>query len=271
VWQSKPRGATRVLFVGDVFGKPGLEAVRRLLPGLLRLSGSDFCVVNGENAEQGKGMLPVHVQEIFAAGADVITGGNHSLFRDKVHETFDAERRLLRPLNLAEGTPGRGKGVFDAGPGRRIAVVNLQGRALLTPCDDPFRVGRAAIEELRAETKLILVDIHAEATAEKLAFARYVDGLATAVVGTHTHVQTADEQILAGGTAYLTDIGFTGSHAGVIGLKTEHALHRFLYPMTGAKSGGAEGDVRLSGLLVDADAESGRALAVFRFQSELSD
>ncbi len=262
--QNKLRGALRVLFIGDVFGKPGVGAVKQLLPGLLRSEQVDFCIINGENAEQGKGILPVHVRELLDAGADVITGGNHSLYRDRSHEIHEAEPRLLRPFNLPEGTPGHGAAVFDATGGKRIAVINLHGRAYLPPSDDPFRLGRARIEQLREDTPVVIVDFHAEATAEKLSFARYIDGLVTAVIGTHTHVQTADERILEGGTAYITDAGMTGSYAGVIGMKTEHALHRFLYPMSAMKSSPAEGDVRLLGVAVDADAESGRALLIQR-------
>jgi len=261
---SKPQGGIRILLVGDVVAKPGVEAVKRLLPGLLRSEQVDFCIVNGENVEQGRGLSPVGARDLFEAGADVITGGNHTLFRDKFQEMIEADRRLLRPLNFPEGSLGRGKGVFDAHGGRRIGVLNLQGRALFLPCDDPFRVGKAAVEELREETPLIIVDFHAEATAEKLAFARYVDGAVTAVIGTHTHVQTADEQILEGGTAYLTDVGMTGSHAGVIGMATENALQRFLYPYGPSKTVCAEGDARLSAVVVDADPITARALNIKR-------
>jgi 2',3'-cyclic-nucleotide 2'-phosphodiesterase len=269
VSQNKPRGAIRVLFVGDVFGKPGLGAVRLLLPGLLRSQQVDFCIVNGENAEQGKGILPPQVHELFDAGADVITGGNHSLYRDRAHEIHESEPRLLRPYNLPEGSPGHGMGVFDATGGKRIAVVNLHGRAYLPPSDDPFRLGKALLEKLREETPVIIVDFHAEATAEKMSFARYIDGLATAVIGTHTHVQTADEQVLEGGTAYISDAGMTGSYAGVIGMKTEHALHRFLYPMSALKSAPAEGDARLVGVIVDADPATGRALQIQRVEARI--
>lgn len=261
----------RILFVGDIFGKPGVEALQKLLPGLLRSERVDFCIVNGENAEQGKGLTPSTVEEIFHAGADVITGGNHSLYRDKVHDLFDREPRLLRPLNFPEGTPGHGTGVYDVKAGQRIAVVNLHGRALLPPSNDPFRLGKAAVEELRNETPLVVVDFHAEATAEKIAFTRYVDGIATAVIGTHTHVQTADEEILPHGTAYITDVGMTGSHAGVIGMKTEHALNRFLYPMSSQKSSCAEGDVRLSAVLIEANTVSGRAQSIQRLQVKLGE
>jgi metallophosphoesterase (TIGR00282 family) len=261
----------RILFIGDVFAKPGMEALKQLLPGLLRAEQVDFCIVNGENAEQGKGLVPAVIEEMFHAGADVITGGNHSLYREKVHDLFDREPRLLRPLNFPEGTPGRGSGVFDVRAGRRIAVLNLHGRALLPPNDDPFRMGKAAVEGLREETPLVIVDFHAEATAEKIAFARYVDGLATAVIGTHTHVQTADEEIFPGGTAYITDVGMTGSHAGVIGMKTEHALNRFLYPMSALKFSCVEGDVRLSAVLIEADDSTGRAFGIRRMQMRLTE
>jgi 2',3'-cyclic-nucleotide 2'-phosphodiesterase len=258
-----------ILFVGDVFSKPGVEALQKLLPGLLRSEQAGFCIVNGENAEQGKGLSPAVVEEIFHAGADVITGGNHSLYRDKVHDLFEREPRLLRPLNFPEGTPGRGSGIFDARAGKRIAVLNLHGRALLPPNDDPFRMGKAALEELRNETPLVIVDFHAEATAEKLAFARYADGLATAVIGTHTHVQTADEEVFPAGTAYISDVGMTGSHAGVIGMKTEHALNRFLFPMSSLKFSCAEGDVRLSAVLIEADSATGHAQSIRRLQVRL--
>jgi metallophosphoesterase (TIGR00282 family) len=235
----------------------------------LRFYDVDFCIANGENAEQGKGIIPKNVQDILHAGADVITGGNHTFYRDKVYDIIDKEPRLLRPHNFPEGTAGKGAGIFDIKSGRRIAVINLHGRALVLPSDDPFRAGKILIEEFRQETKLIFVDFHGEATAEKIAFARYVDGTVTAVIGTHTHVQTADEEILMGGTAYISDAGMTGSHAGVIGMKTESAIQRFLYPMGGGKAANAEGDARLSGVIVDADPVSGKALCIFRIQHKV--
>lgn len=238
--------------------------MKRLLPGLLRAEQADFCIVNGENAEQGKGLAPNLARELLEAGADVITGGNHTLYRDKIQDAMEEDRRLLRPLNFPAGSWGRGSGVFDMRGGRQIAVINLQGRAMMTPSDDPFRMGMAEVARLREETRLIIVDFHAEATAEKLAFARYADGQVTAVVGTHTHVQTADEQVLDGGTAYITDVGMTGSHAGVIGMATENALQRFLYPFGPTRTVCADGDVRLSAVVIDADPLSGKALAIRR-------
>jgi metallophosphoesterase (TIGR00282 family) len=263
--QNKNAGHVRVLFVGDVYGKPGLDAVKKLLPGLLRTSQTDFCIVNGENAEQGKGMLAPQAQDIFHAGADVISGGNHTMYRDKTIPLLESDLRVLRPHNYPPGTAGRGFGIFAVAGGLRISVLNLQGRALMSPIDDPFRLGKELLEQSRAEASLQIVDYHAEATAEKIAFARYVDGLATAVIGTHTHVQTADEQIFPGGTAYITDVGMTGSHAGVIGMKTEVALQRFLYVNAGGKTGEAVGDERLSAVIIDAE-RNGRAAAIYRLQ-----
>ena len=259
----------RILFVGDVFGKPGVEALKRLLPGLLRSERADFCIVNGENAEQGKGLLPAAVEELFQAGADVITGGNHSLYREKVHDLFDREPRLLRPLNFPEGTPGRGSGVYDARAGKRIAVLNLHGRALLPPSDDPFRLGKAAVEELRTETPLLIVDFHAEATAEKIAFARYVDGLATAVIGTHTHVQTADEAVSAGGTAYITDAGMTGPEDSCIGMKPEQVIKRFVLQTAARFEPSARGPM-LNAAVIGVDDDTGRARSISRIYERLT-
>lgn len=266
--QSKAAGHVRVLFVGDVYGKPGLDTVKRLLPGLLRSAQSDFCIVNGENTEQGKGLLAHQASDIFQAGADVISGGNHTMYRDKTLPLLESDSRVLRPHNYPMGTVGTGFGIYDCRGGLRISVLNLQGRALMSPIDDPFRLGKKILEETKSEVALQIVDYHAEATAEKMAFARYVDGLATAVIGTHTHVQTADEQIFSGGTAYITDVGMTGSHAGVIGMKTEVALQRFLYVNAGGKSGEATGDERLCAVIIDAD-KSGRATSIQRIQLQL--
>jgi metallophosphoesterase (TIGR00282 family) len=269
-WPSKASGVLRILIVGDVYAKPGVQTVHGLLPGLLRELDADFCVVNGENADNGKGITAPSLAKLIDAGAEVITGGNHSMYRDKAHHLFDENPRLLRPYNFPEGTPGRGVGVFDAGAGKKVAVVNLMGRALMPLSDDPFRSGKAVIEKLRDETKVIVVDFHAEATAEKMAFARYMDGQVTAVIGTHTHVQSADAEILAGGTAYITDIGMTGSHSGVIGMKTESALRRFLYPVGGGKADYAEGEERLHGVVIDADPATGRALAIFPIRRNMT-
>lgn len=266
---SKPAGASRLLFIGDVYGEPGQKAVAALLPGLLREVAADICVVNAENADGGKGLSPSIIRKLFDAGADVLTGGNHTLYRDKAHAAIEENTKILRPLNFPLESPGRGKVVFECSPRIRWGVLNLMGRAMLPPSDDPFRMGKQAVEQLREETKLIFVDFHAEASAEKIALSRYLDGLATALIGTHTHVQTADEQILPGGTAYLTDVGMTGPHNGVIGMDTESALHRFLHPMGGGRSGVADGEIRMHGVMIDADPATGKALAIHRIKRDL--
>jgi metallophosphoesterase (TIGR00282 family) len=269
VLQSKPNGASRLLFVGDVYGEPGLKAVEALLPGLLRELAADICVVNGENAENGKGVSSSAWRRLRESGADVVTGGNHSLYREKFHTLFAEEKYLLRPHNLPSDTPGSGVCVFECDVKTRWAVVNLIGRALLPPSDDPYRMALSLCESLREETPLILLDYHAEASAEKIAMARLLDGKATAVIGTHTHVQTADEEIFAGGTAYLTDAGMTGPHSGVIGMDTDSALYRFLHPMSGSKSGVASGNVRFHAVVIDADRATGRALQIQRLRRDL--
>ncbi len=265
---SKPSSASRLLFVGDVYGEPGQQAVAALLPGLLRELAADVCVVNAENADGGKGLSAAIIRKLFDAGADVLTGGNHTLYREKAHALINEDPRILRPLNFPKDAPGHGTAIIEVTPVVRWAIVNLMGRITLPPSDDPFRLGKQAVDELRSETPLIFIDFHAEATAEKIALARYLDGLATAIVGTHTHVQTADEQILTDGTAYLTDVGMTGPHSGVIGMDVTSALHRFLHPMGGGKSGVATGDIRLHGVVIDADPATGKALAINRIRRE---
>lgn len=267
--QNKPDGASRLLFVGDVYGEPGLKAVEVLLPGLLREVSADVCVVNGENADNGKGISQSSWKRMRASGADVVTGGNHSLYREKSHSLFAEEKFLLRPHNLSVDTPGSGVCVFECDVKTRWAIVNLIGRALLPPSDDPYRMALSLCESLREETPLIFLDYHAEASAEKIAMARLLDGKLTAVIGTHTHVQTADEEILPGGTAYLTDVGMTGPHSGVIGMDTDSALYRFLHPMSGSKSGVATGDVRLHAVVIDADRATGKTLQIQRLRRDL--
>ncbi|MCB9357074.1 MAG: YmdB family metallophosphoesterase [Calditrichaeota bacterium] len=269
-WPNKPAGASRLLFIGDVYGEPGQKAVCALLPGLIRDLGSDVCVVNAENSDGGKGLSPAIIRKLFDAGADVLTGGNHTLYREKAHAAIDEHPRVLRPLNLPPEAPGRGIAIIEVSPRVRWGVVNLIGRAMMPPSDDPFRLGKQAVESLREETPLIFVDFHAEATAEKIALARYLDGAVTALIGTHTHVQTADEEILTGGTAYLTDAGMSGPHNGVIGMDTSSALHRFLHPMGGGRSGVATGEIRVHGAFVDADPVSGKALAIGRIRRDFS-
>jgi metallophosphoesterase (TIGR00282 family) len=255
-----------ILFIGDVMGTPGMEVLRRLLPGLLLRYRIDLCLANGENVDGGKGLSRPLFEEMISLGVDVVTGGNHTLYRDKIIPVIEEDPRLLRPFNYPPGTPGYGSGVFDLKLGNKVAVLNLQGRAFMPLADCPFRTGRAEIERLGSDSKVILVDFHGEATAEKMAFARYVDGFCSAVIGTHTHVQTVDESVLAGGTAYITDVGMTGAHSGVIGLDTETALNRFLQVSHGGRTAMATEDLRLSAALLEVDSESGKALRIERLQ-----
>jgi len=258
-----------ILFIGDVFGKPGRRAVRGILPTLRRELPVDFCVANGENAAAGAGITADTAEELFAAGVDVLTGGNHTFDRKEGHALIERDLRLLRPANYPPGVPGRGVGVYPCGE-RRIAVVNLIGRVFLLQADDPFRAADEILESLTNVTPMILVDFHAEATSEKLAMGWYLDGRASLVIGTHTHVATADERILPRGTAYQTDAGMTGPHDSIIGVRKELALEK-LRMLTPVKFQPAEGDVRLHGVWVKCDPETGRALQVKRVARSLDD
>jgi metallophosphoesterase (TIGR00282 family) len=254
----------RILFIGDVFGRPGRKAVERLLPSLREEYGPDLVIANAENAAAGNGITPDTAGELFAAGVEVLTGGNHTWDKAEGVPVIDSDPRVLRPINYPPGTPGRGAAVVTAA-GRPVGVVNVMGRIFMQPYDCPFRATDAAIEALSAETSILFVDVHAEATSEKIGLGWYLDGRVTAVVGTHTHVQTADERILPRGTAYLTDVGMTGPHDSVIGVRKELALRRMTAQMP-VRFQPAEGDIRLHAVLVEADPETGRARRIERIQ-----
>jgi len=253
----------KLLFIGDIVGEPGRKAVRDLLPKLRAQHALDFVIANGENSAGGNGITPKLAVEIFSAGVDVITTGDHLWDQKEVMQLLAGEPRFVRPLNYPPGTPGQGSVVIQP-PGRTpIAVMNLQGRVFMTPMDCPFAAARAEVERLRLRTPIIFVDFHAEATSEKIALARMLDGQVSAVVGTHTHVQTADEQIFPGGTAYLTDAGFTGPHESVIGREIEPVLRRFLTGMP-QRFEVARGRVLLQGAVVEIEADTGKAVAIQR-------
>ena len=220
----------KILFIGDIVGQPGRNAVKNLLPKLRERHALDFVIANGENAAGGSGITPKTAKEIFSAGVDVITSGDHLWDQKEVMQLLANEKRFLRPLNYPADVPGCGSGIFSCGvrpvaesssrrlDTKQIAVLNVQGRTFMQPqLENPFTLALDEVKQLREQTKIIFVDFHAEATSEKIAFARFLDGHVSAVVGTHTHVQTADEQIFPGGTAYLTDAGFTGPHESVLG------------------------------------------------------
>jgi hypothetical protein len=251
----------RILFVADVVGRPGREVVERLVPRMREELALDLVVINGENIADGRGITARLGEALFAAGADAVTLGNHTFARRGVGEYLEREQRIVRPANLVETTPGRGLAVVPAADGTPVAVINLLGHRFLEPSRSPFEIIDALVLEAAAAAKVILVDMHAEATSEKIALGHHLAGRVTAVLGTHTHVQTNDAELLRGGTAYLTDAGMTGPHDSVIGVRTEIVLRRFLTQLP-QKFEVAEGDVRLEGALVECDATTGRATAV---------
>ncbi|NUR77802.1 MAG: YmdB family metallophosphoesterase [Thermoleophilia bacterium] len=242
----------KILFVADVFGAPGRRAVETRLPALRRELGADFCIVNGENAAAGRGITAKLADKILASGADVITLGNWTWGQPGFAPYLSGSERVLRPANLSPQTPGTGLAVHDG-----VAVISLLGSFALDPFESAFIAVDRLVERARARTPVIVVDFHAEATSEKVAMARYLDGRVTAVLGTHTHVQTSDARVLRGGTAAITDAGMTGPHDSIIGSDEHNALKRFLTGMP-TRLEPATGDVRLEGALVECDAE-GRA------------
>jgi metallophosphoesterase (TIGR00282 family) len=253
----------KLLFVGDIFGKPGREIARRAIPALVATRSIDLVIANVENSAAGFGVTGDIADTILEFGVDVMTSGNHVWDKKEVLDYIARQPRLLRPGNFPAGVPGRGSYLARTRTGEPVGVVNLMGRVFMTPLDDPFALAVREIEALRAKARVILVDFHAEATSEKVAMGWHLDGRATAVIGTHTHVQTADEKILPKGTAYLTDAGMTGPHDSIIGVTIEAALGRFLNAMP-AKFEAASGNPRLNAVLITADAASGRATAIER-------
>jgi metallophosphoesterase (TIGR00282 family) len=243
-----------------VFGSPGRRALEERLGSLREELDVDFCVVNGENAADGVGLTPKLAEKLLVAGADVITLGNHTWRRRELVEWISGAARVARPANLSRHTPGRGVVVAESRGGEPVAVVNLMGSLFLDVATGPFEIVDALVEEAAAASKVILVDFHAEATSEKIAIARYLDGRVTAVVGTHTHVQTNDARVLPGGTAAITDAGMTGPHDSVIGVRAELAISRMRTGIP-VRFQPADGDVRIEGALVECDAATGRATA----------
>jgi len=260
--------AFNVLFIGDIIGRQGRVAVERLLPGLKREFHVDFTIANGENAAGGFGLTKRIAEELSALGIDVLTSGNHIWDRREVLADLDSMANVLRPLNYPPGVPGRGWATFDTARGIKVDVVNLSGRVFMQPLDCPFRSADTVIG--RSAGALALVDMHAEATSEKVAMGWYLDGRVAAVVGTHTHVQTADERVLPGGTAYITDVGMTGPFDSVIGIDKHVIIQRFLTSIPN-RFDSAVGDVRLSAVVVGIDPVSRKAVAVRRVQAPLGD
>ena len=250
----------RLLFLGDVVGRAGRDAVVRHLPGLRARLGLDFVIANGENAAHGFGITEKTARELYEAGVDCITTGNHVWDQREIIPVIETDPRLLRPINFPRGTPGRGIGVFGVGK-RRVVVVNVMTRLFMDPLDDPFAAieGVLATQRLGAGVDVLVVDVHGEATSEKMALGHFCDGRASLVVGSHSHVPTADAQILPGGTGYQTDAGMCGDYDSVIGMKKGPAIQRFVRKMPGERLSPAEGEGTMCGIFAEIDAASGHA------------
>jgi 2',3'-cyclic-nucleotide 2'-phosphodiesterase len=252
----------RILFIGDIVGSPGREVLTKHLAEIVARERADLVIINGENSAAGFGITPKIADELFALGADVTTGGNHSWDKKEIQEYIPNEPRLLRPANFPK-SPGRGLYVGTSRGGVRFAVLNLQGRVFMAPLDCPFRTADAELAKIPPDVKIIFVDMHAEATSEKQAMGWYLDGRVSVVVGTHTHVATADERVLPNGTAFITDVGMTGPHESVIGMDRGAMVKRFLDSMP-TKFEVAIGDVRINGIIADIDDATGRARSIAR-------
>jgi 2',3'-cyclic-nucleotide 2'-phosphodiesterase len=260
----------RILFIGDIVGRPGRDLVRLGLRPLVEHHAIDLVIANGENSAGGFGITREIGDDLLARGVDVLTSGNHIWDKKEALDYIAAQPRLLRPANYPAGVPGRGSFVARTASGRSAGVLNVMGRVFMLNIDDPFAVAAREVAVLRERTPIVFVDFHAEATSEKIAMGWHLDGLATAVVGTHTHVQTADEQVLPGGTAYLTDVGMTGPHDGIIGVERGPAMTRFLTGMP-ARYETATGNPRLHAVVIDADEKTGRAHGITRLSLSRDD
>lgn len=259
----------KILFIGDIVGEPGRRAVKEIIPRLRRQHEPDLIIANGENSAGGSGITPSTAQEIFAAGVNIITCGDHLWDQKEVIGLLQNESRFLRPLNYPQGTPGQGSVVYQASNQPPVGIINVQGRTFMANLDNPFVIVRAEVERLRKKTNIIFIDIHAEATSEKAALARMLDGQVSAVIGTHTHVQTADEQIFPGGTAFLSDAGFTGPHESVIGREIEPVIKRFL-TLQPQRFAVAEKNIKLQGALVEINLSTGLAEKIQRVSEMLN-
>jgi hypothetical protein len=251
--------ALNILFIGDIIGQPGLDLTETLIKSYFQKYGVDFCIANGENLAEGKGITEEIAKRVAELGIHVLTGGNHTWDNWATRKVLGGNHNVLRPLNYPRENPGSGYVVYDLGEKGKVAVVSLQGRVYMQPIDDPFKTADWVLSKTREQTKVVFIDMHAEATAEKMALAWYLDGRVSAIVGTHTHVPTADARILPRGTAYISDVGMTGPYDSVIGMRKEIAIKRFLHS-TPYKYEIASHDVRFAGVYLQVDVESGKAL-----------
>ncbi len=253
----------KVLFIGDIIGEPGRKMVRAQLRGMVETHHPDLVIANGENAAGGFGITSEIADELLFLGIDVLTSGNHVWDKKEIEPYLGKQDRLIRPANYPEGNAGFGSVVVSTRSAGEAAVLNLEGRVFMSNLEDPFRVAEREIEKLKKQTPVIIIDFHAEATSEKIALAWHLDGKASAVIGTHTHVQTADERVLPGGTAFITDVGMTGPTDSVIGVRKEQAIARFLY-QTPHRFEIPKGPVHLDAVMVDIDSATGKAKAIER-------
>ncbi|HEY6838747.1 MAG TPA: TIGR00282 family metallophosphoesterase [Geobacteraceae bacterium] len=253
----------KILFIGDIIGKPGRQVVSRELHRLVDRHRADLVIANGENAAGGFGLTEETAKELFNCGIHFLTSGNHIWDKKDAYEFITREERLVRPANYPSGTPGQGSRVVKTAGGVKVAVLNLEGRVFMNNLECPFRTADRELALLRQETPIVFVDFHAEATSEKVSLGWYLDGRASAVIGTHTHVQTADERVLPGGTAYLSDAGMTGGFDSVIGMRREEAIAKFM-TLLPTKFEAAKNRLGLNGVVVEVDEESGRALGIER-------
>lgn len=258
----------KLLLIGDVVGRPGRVIVEREVRALREQHGVDLVVVNCENAAGGAGVTPSVADEFFRAGADVLTSGNHVWKKREAFELLKRDPRIIRPANYPDGAPGTGSTIIETLSGKKVGVLNLMGRVFMEPLDCPFRTADRELTRLKLVTPVIIVDMHAEATSEKVAMGWYLDGKVSCVFGTHTHIPTADERILPNGTAFITDVGMTGPYDSVIGRRVDQILQRFLSSLP-TKSEVAEGNVQLRGLLVEVNPTTGKALSVERITRTL--
>lgn len=253
----------KILFIGDIVGRPGRNCLARCAPAICADRHIDLVAANAENAAGGLGATPKVLEDIFKAGVHAVTLGNHTWRKKELAAGLDALDRVVRPANYPKEVPGRGSALIELPDGRRVGIVNLVGRVFMKPVDCPFRAGMEAVKALRNQTSMVIVDMHAEATSEKGAMGWYLDGLCTAVVGTHTHIQTADERILPGGTAFITDVGMTGPVDSILGVERDTVVHTFVTGMP-SKFNVAKGRAALNAVVIEADEASGKASSIER-------
>lgn len=258
----------RILLIGDIVGSPGRDAVKKIVPRLRRDRSIDFAIANAENVAGGSGLTPETVDELLQDKIDVITSGDHVWKKKEMYERLSKDSRILRPANYPEASPGSGMTIISLGDKKKIAVINLLGRVFMKPVDCPFTAAEREIGKIDRATKIILVDMHAEATSEKIAMGRFLDGRVSVVFGTHTHVQTADEKIFQHGTGYITDLGMTGPQDSVIGRRHDAIVEHFLTLMP-KKFEVADKDVELQGAIVNIDDESGKCLSIERVKERI--